>query len=133
MPLVGSNKAPLYIEPLIGTIILATGGREKEDGPALFELGDSATVGNPGFKQYRYHVTWKGDTVVRMTPIGNVARTGFSDFDGKQVEVFYGVEGPGPLYQRDYMLKDVEPQPSPLHMDNGLLTSGIFGNKNGPG
>ena len=42
--LAGSNKAPLYIEPLLGTVILATGGREKEDGPALFELGDSATV-----------------------------------------------------------------------------------------
>ena len=42
--LVGSNQAPVYIEPLIGTVILATGGRDKEDAPALFELGDSATV-----------------------------------------------------------------------------------------
>jgi hypothetical protein len=42
--LVGSNKAPLYIEPLIGTVILASGGQGKEDGPALFELGNSATV-----------------------------------------------------------------------------------------
>jgi hypothetical protein len=42
--LVGSNQAPVYIEPLIGTVILATGGRDKEDGLALFELGDSATV-----------------------------------------------------------------------------------------
>ena len=42
--LVGSNQAPVYIEPLIGTVILATGGRDKEDTPALFELGDSATV-----------------------------------------------------------------------------------------
>ena len=42
--LVGSNQAPVYIEPLIGTVILATGGRDKEDGPALFEMGDSSTV-----------------------------------------------------------------------------------------
>lgn len=42
--LVGSHRAPVYIEPLIGTVILATGGRDKEEGPALFELGDSATV-----------------------------------------------------------------------------------------
>lgn len=42
--LVGANQAPVYIEPLIGTVILATGGRDKEDAPALFELGDSATV-----------------------------------------------------------------------------------------
>jgi hypothetical protein len=42
--LVGSNQAPVYIEPLIGTVILATGGRDKEDAPALFELGNSATV-----------------------------------------------------------------------------------------
>ena len=42
--LVGSNQAPVYIEPLIGTVILATGGRDKEDAPALFEMGDSSTV-----------------------------------------------------------------------------------------
>lgn len=41
---VGSATAPLYIKPLIGSVILATGGREKEDGPALFELGDSSSV-----------------------------------------------------------------------------------------
>lgn len=29
---------------MLGTVILATGGRDKEDGPALFELGNSATV-----------------------------------------------------------------------------------------
>jgi len=42
--LVGSNQAPVYIEPLVGTVILATGGRDQEDAPALFELGNSATV-----------------------------------------------------------------------------------------
>jgi len=42
--LVGSNKAPVYIEHLIGTVILAIGGRDKEDAPALFEMGDSSTV-----------------------------------------------------------------------------------------
>jgi len=29
---------------LIGTVILATGSRDQEDGPALRELGNSATV-----------------------------------------------------------------------------------------
>ncbi len=42
--LVGSNQAPVYIEPLIGTVILATGGRDKEDALALFEMGNSSTV-----------------------------------------------------------------------------------------
>ena len=42
--LCGSHRAPVYIEPLVGTVISATGGRDKEDGAALFELGDSATV-----------------------------------------------------------------------------------------
>jgi hypothetical protein len=42
--LVGSNQAPVYIEPLIGTVILATGGRDKEDASALFEMGNSSTV-----------------------------------------------------------------------------------------
>lgn len=42
--LVGAGHAPLYIEPLIGTVVLATAGKGKEDGPALFEMGDSASV-----------------------------------------------------------------------------------------
>jgi len=42
--LVGAAHSPLYIEPLIGTVILATGGRDKDDGPALFEMGDSSNV-----------------------------------------------------------------------------------------
>lgn len=40
----GVAKSPQYIEPLIGTVILATGGRDKEDAPALFEMGDSSAV-----------------------------------------------------------------------------------------
>jgi hypothetical protein len=82
---------------------------------------EETTIGNPGFRQYRYHALWKGDTIVRMTLVGEQARTGFSDFDGKPVEVFYGKAGPGPLYQREQMLKDAEPKPSQLHLDDGAL------------
>ncbi len=42
---------------------------------------EEVTIGNPGFRQYRYRVTWKGDTVVGMTPIGEQVTTAFSDFD----------------------------------------------------
>jgi len=42
--LVGAAVAPLYIKPLIGTVVLATGGRDNEDAPALFEMGDSSAV-----------------------------------------------------------------------------------------
>jgi len=42
--LVGAARAPLYIDPLIGTVVMATGGRDKEEAPALFEMGDSSTV-----------------------------------------------------------------------------------------
>lgn len=40
----GSANAPRYSEPLKGTIILATGGRDKEDAPALFEVNSSSSV-----------------------------------------------------------------------------------------
>ncbi|MHB9034110.1 MAG: glycosyl hydrolase family 28-related protein [Anaerolineae bacterium] len=40
----GSALAPQYIKPLIGTVILATHGRDDETAPALFELGDSCSV-----------------------------------------------------------------------------------------
>jgi hypothetical protein len=55
---------------------------------------EEASIGNPGFRQSRYRVTWKEDTVVRMAPLGDMPATAYSDFDKKQVPVFYGTEGP---------------------------------------
>jgi len=78
-------------------------------------------LGNPGFRQYHYQVRWKGDTVVRIEPLGNDYEVGYSDFEKRDVPVFYGVAGPGPLYLRDYMLDDAEPTLTPIHMDDGLL------------
>ena len=40
----GAANAPRYSEPLIGTVVLATGGRDKEDAPALFEVHSSSCV-----------------------------------------------------------------------------------------
>lgn len=40
----GAAEAPQYIEPLTGTVVLATGGRDTEDGPALFEMDSSTCV-----------------------------------------------------------------------------------------
>jgi hypothetical protein len=40
----GVAVAPQWADPLKGSIVLATGGRDKEDAPALFELGSSASV-----------------------------------------------------------------------------------------
>jgi hypothetical protein len=82
---------------------------------------EEVSIGNPGFRQYRYRVTWKGDTVVKMEPLGNEYETGYSDFDKRDVPVFYGENGPGPLYQREHYLQDVLPQPAPIHMDDGAL------------
>ena len=40
----GVMESPVWSEPLKGSIILATGGRDHEDGPALFEMGHSSAV-----------------------------------------------------------------------------------------
>ncbi len=40
----GVMDSPVWTEPLKGTIILATGGRDQEEGPALFEMGHSSAV-----------------------------------------------------------------------------------------
>lgn len=40
----GVSNAPRYSEPLTGTVILATGGRDNEKAPALFEVAGSASV-----------------------------------------------------------------------------------------
>ncbi len=41
---VGAAMAPQYSDPLVGTVILATAGRDKEDGPALFEMTSCTSV-----------------------------------------------------------------------------------------
>ena len=82
---------------------------------------EKVEIGNPGFRHYHYRVTWKGDTVVSMEPIGNEYPTGYSEFDNKQVAVFYGNEGPARLYQRDQFLEKCDPKLSPLHIDDTSL------------
>jgi hypothetical protein len=96
-------------------------GEKLEVSYPLPTWDEQIAIGNPGFRQYGYRVTWKGDTVVRMTPIGEQTKTGFSDFDGRPVKVFYGEDGPGPLYRRDAMLQGGEPKFTLLHMDDGGL------------
>lgn len=82
---------------------------------------EESVIGNPGFRQYRYRVTWKGDTVVKMEPLGNDYATGYSDFDKKEVPIFYSRVGPGPLYRREHLLHAAEPTLTPLHVDSGTL------------
>jgi hypothetical protein len=87
---------------------------------------EEVTIGNPGHRQYHYRATWKGDTVIRMEPLGNDYATAYSDFDKREVPVFYGQAGPGPIYQREAMLADAEPAPTPLHCDDGSLDFWYF-------
>lgn len=85
---------------------------------------EEASIGNPGWRQYRYRVTWKGDTVVRMEPLGPEHATGYSDYDKREVPVYYGIDGPAPLYRREHLLAPEpagEIEPSPLHEDDGGL------------
>ena len=82
---------------------------------------EEVAVGNPGYRQWRYRVTWRGDTVVRMEPLDNDAEAVYSDFDKTDREVFYGSRGPGPLYQREHMVRDVQPSKAELYSDDGAL------------
>jgi hypothetical protein len=75
---------------------------------------EEVEIGNPGFRHYRYRVTWKGDTVVRMEPLGKEYTMGYSEFDNKQVPVFYGKEGPGPLINANNSSKIPSHRPRPF-------------------
>lgn len=82
---------------------------------------EKISIGNPGFRQYHYRVTWKGDSVVKMEPLSTDYETGYSDFDKKAVACFYGKIGPGEIYQREQMLANATPELSPIHLDDGAL------------
>lgn len=106
---------------------------EFEDQPANCELQisyplpvstETVSIGNPGYRHYTYHVTWKGSTVIKMEPVQNEYTDGYSEFDKKEVPIFYGEEGPGPLYQRESYRQDRLPEEiekTLLQMDRGLL------------
>jgi hypothetical protein len=87
----------------------------------LAEYAEEESIGNPGWRQYRYRAAWRGDTVMEMIPLGNDYETGWSDYDNRDVPVFYGEAGPGRLYQRQAMLTGGEPEFAKLHVDDGGL------------
>jgi hypothetical protein len=79
----GSHDAPQSIEPLIGTVLLATGGRDDESAPALFEMGSSSmvrglTIWYPEQKPedihpypWTFHLTGFDNTVENVTLINS--------------------------------------------------------------
>ena len=70
----------------------------------LPEREETIHIGNAGRQQYEYRVTWKGSTVVRIEA-GDNPTTGHSHLMNEPVRLYYGEEGPHPLYQRDWMLE----------------------------
>jgi DUF1680 family protein len=82
-------------------------------------IEDEELIGNPIGRKYKYKVTWKGDTVINLAPLGNEYEYGYSDFENREVPVYYGQNGPGRLYKRDHFEKDNIPELSELSLDCG--------------
>jgi hypothetical protein len=70
-------------------------------------------------REYSYKVEWKGDTVISMELLGEDYKTGYSEVEKKEIPVYYGKNGPAPLYQREFMRKDTTPVPAQITMDEG--------------
>lgn len=83
----------------------------------LTEREERVGIGNEGFQQYEYAVSWRGSTVMRMVP-GDNAGTGRSHLMAAPVRLYYGQEGPHLLYQRERLL-DVKPEQARLHTTEG--------------
>ena len=75
----------------------------------------------PSKRKYNYKIEWKGDTVINMEPVGEQYKTGYSQVEKKDIPVYYGKDGPGPLYQREHMRKDTTPTPADLTLDDGKM------------
>jgi DUF1680 family protein len=83
----------------------------------LPERIETISIGNEGFQQYRYTVTWRGSTVLRITP-GENPSLGRSHLMAEPARLYYGAEGPHPLYQREGILSSA-PSPGPLNVSSG--------------
>ncbi|MDZ7335432.1 MAG: hypothetical protein ONB32_09740 [candidate division KSB1 bacterium] len=113
------------IEPMVWRNFVRLGYREagemiKISYPLPIRT-ETEMIGNPGFRQYPYQVTWKGDTVLRIEPLGKNYDTGYSEVEGKEVRCYYGEQGPGRLYQRDDWLQDKPVTLTKLFLDDVTL------------
>jgi hypothetical protein len=100
----GVGQAPQFDPPILGTVITATGGRDKEDGPSLFELGDSSsvvglTVFYPEQKiadvhpyPYTFHLKGMDNTVQNVTLVNayNAIRVGPEPNGRHRIKSVYG-------------------------------------------
>ncbi len=82
---------------------------------------EKESIGNAGFRQYPYQITWKGDTVIKIEPLGKIPETGYSEVEGKEVRCYYGEPGPGRLYQRSHLLEAKPISLAELFCDEGML------------
>jgi len=72
-------------------------------------------IGNPGFHHYRYRGDMEGRyRGAQWNPSARNLRQATLTTRSSKCGVFYGKDGPGPLYQREAFVKDHEPQLSPL-------------------
>jgi len=83
----------------------------------LHERTESAVIGNEGYHQYEYTVRWRGSTVLSVEP-GENACLGRSRLMDQPVRLYYGKEGPHPLYQRAGLLAG-SPSHRHLHVSRG--------------
>jgi DUF1680 family protein len=66
----------------------------------LPERTETVAIGNAGHQPYTFTAQWRGSTVLRMRPGDNAAK-GRSHLMAGPVSLYYGEEGPHPLYQRE--------------------------------
>jgi len=83
----------------------------------LAEADETVIIGNEGFQQYIYTVRWRGSTVLSIEPADN-AREGRSHLVDRPVRLYYGADGPHPLYRRQGTLSE-KPSPEPLNRTPG--------------
>jgi hypothetical protein len=66
----------------------------------LPEREETIVMGNTGFQQYRFDLSWRGDTLLSIHPDPQNSLSGYSRVMKARVRTVYGEAGFGPLYQR---------------------------------
>jgi hypothetical protein len=82
---------------------------------------EKIAIGNTGFQQYYYDVSWKGDTVTGINAHDN-EESGYSHINKTKVKVFSRNLGPGKLYQREHLLaNNITPVLSDILEDKKII------------
>jgi hypothetical protein len=120
--IVNNEIKSFYVEGKYMFLGEISGGSKIEVEYPLPQKNETISIGNEGYQQYRYDISWLGDTVKSIKSHEDNPIRGYSHINKTKVKVFGREEGPGNLYRREYLDDEkIVPVREEINTDNSSV------------